>query len=87
MLSNLTRMNAESITQSDITTYNPPLKFLQVFAVNGTIKIQNGEDQDVTYTIDSVANGAASPFIIPGLIKKVYDTDTTIANSALIGYR
>lgn len=85
-------LRAIAITQSDTTTYGQAdtdhptkLKFLQVFAVDGTIKINNGIE-DITYTIPDQANGGTCPFLIPGPILKVYSTDTTIADAALIGY-
>lgn len=86
-LVSMTAMNPEAIVQSDTTVFKPPLMFLAVFAVNGTIKIQNELGQDVTFTIPSVANGGGAPFVLPGRIRKVYNTDTTIADAALIGYR
>lgn len=86
-LTALTAMNAENITQSDTTEYDPPLKFLAVFAVDGVIEVKNQQDVTVTYTIPSVANGGGAPFILPGLITKVMATNTTIADSALVGYR
>lgn len=87
MLANLTAMNPENITQSDDTVYNPPLKYLAVFAVDGVIEVKNDKGDTVTFTIPSVANGGAAPFILPGRIRQVMNTNTTIANSALVGYR
>lgn len=84
-------LRAINIEQSDTTTYgvsaddSQSIKLLQVFAVDGTIKINNGI-ADITYTIPSAANGGSCPFEIYGPIYKVYATDTSIADAALIGY-
>lgn len=87
MLNALTAMNPENITQSDTTVYDPPLKFLAVFAVNGVIEVKNSHGDTVTFTIPDTASGGAAPFILPGRIRQVMSTNTTIANAALIGYR
>jgi hypothetical protein len=83
----LTALNAQNITQSDTTVYDPPLKFLAVFAVDGTITIRNEKDEAVVFTIPTAAAGAGVPFLIPGRIRRVMNTGTTIANAALIGIR
>lgn len=72
--------------------YDPPLKYLAVFEVDGTIAVLPNDVEDdianaVTFTIPTVANGAGCPFILPGLFRKVYATGTDISDAAMIGYR
>lgn len=87
MLANLSTLNPEAIVQSDTTEYTPPLQYLAVFAVNGTIAVKNELNETVTFTIPDVAAGGGAPFILPGRFRQILDSGTTIADAAMIGYR
>lgn len=83
----LTAMNPIVIAQSDATIIDPPLKFLAVFDVGGNIVVENAKGDEVTFVIPAAADGGGAPFVLPGRIRKVKATGTTIADAALIGYR
>ena len=91
VLIDVTTLEAQNITQSDTTVFDPPLKLLQVFpdASGGVIEIRTFQGNTVTYTIPDASkdNGIYTPFIIPGLIRQIRETNTTVANAAMIGYR
>lgn len=86
MLEALTAMNAVTITQSDSAVINPPLKFLVISGV-GTVVYKNEKDETITFVVPAVADGGRYPFILPGRIRQIMDTNTTIANAQLHGLR
>ncbi len=76
-----------AITQSDTTVINPPLRALEIFAV-GSVKVREaGSGDDFTITIPAAADGGYVPYTFEGNFDKVYDTGTSIADAALLGFK
>lgn len=77
---------AVPIVQSDTTTYNPPLRALQIFAA-GNVEVVTPQGQTILKAIPDAAAGGALPFLWEIPISKVMETNTTVADAGLLGYR
>ncbi len=76
-----------AIVQSDTTVISPPLRAIEVFTA-GTLKVrQAGDGEDIAVTFPTAANGGSYPYTFEGNFDKVYNTDTAIADAALLGLR
>lgn len=86
MLEALTALNAVAIVQSDSTVYDPPLKFLVISGV-GTVTFKNEKNVSIAFVAPAVADGGSYPFILPGRIRQVMDTGTSVTDANLTGLR
>lgn len=82
MLDNLTAVNIEAVSKSDTTIINPPFKYLLILGA-GALAIQNHEGANVTVTFPT----GSYPFLLPGRVRRIYDTGTTLTNSQIFGIR
>ena len=80
-------LNLIAIEQSDSTVYTPALHGLVISAA-GTIVIRNEIGDLVTVVIPAAVTDetvTALPFVLPGRVRQVMNTNTTIGNSAIHG--
>lgn len=83
MLEAMTAMNSENVTQSDSTVIDPPFKYLLITKA-GTVTIKNEKDQSVLITIDASITSAV---LVPGRVRKVMDTGTSVSDANILGIR
>ena len=86
MLENLTAINAENVTASNSTVYNPPFKGLLLVPTGAdkTVTIKNEKNASVLITI-AAAN--VNAFFVPGRVRQVMATGTDLPNANIIGVR
>jgi hypothetical protein len=76
-----------AIEKSDTTVINPPLRAIEVFAT-GTLTVREaGSGTTFAFTIPDVADGGRVPYVLEMNIDQVFDTGTSIADAALLGFR
>lgn len=75
-----------AIVQSDTTTFNPPLAGIDVFTT-GDVSILTELGVTITKTFPAVAAGGSYPYRWLVRIVKVFDTNTTVADAALVGLK
>lgn len=76
-----------AIVQSDTTVISPPLRGIECFTT-GTLKVREaGSGTTFALTLPAVADGGYVPYVLEMNIDKVFNTDTSIADAALLGIR
>lgn len=69
--------------QSDTTVFDPPLSGVLIFTT-GDLSFKNDQDTTLTFTFPAAANGGSYPYFFEAQITQILNTNTTIANGAML---
>lgn len=75
------------IVQSDTTVYDPPLLALEIYTAGDVSVVEAHTGTTITKTFPTAANGGSYPYKWEINIRSVLDTNTTVVDAALLGYR
>lgn len=76
-----------AIVQSDTTVIRPPLRALEIYAAGTLVVREAGSGTQFTLVYPTAANGGFYPCILEMNIDQVQDTNTTIADSNMLGIK
>jgi hypothetical protein len=83
MLEAISAINSENVVASNDTVYSPPFKALLITKA-GVVVVKNEKNQTVTITID---DSIASAVFVPGRVRQILATDTTVPDANILGVR
>lgn len=85
MLEALTACNLKTITESDSTVYDPPLKALIILpdGTGGNVVLENEHSEEITVVVDATVT---HPIYLPGRVRRVKES-TTMDDAYIFGVR